>query len=167
MSSREFFQKNEWMNSFLLLCDVFSFIFWKKLKTPKRHFEIIWHLSALHRTNLRWWFLKNVVPFSQNLNCNSRIEMLPTKILQNFLLAVMVTFYLIMNSRFWIWKNQALIKMAAWNSKALKFKYPMAKNVWYVGNSWKPEMPYLPTIPIETEKFYYPDKPIFFPQGMV
>ena len=27
------------MNLFLLLCDVFSFIFWKKLKTPKRHFR--------------------------------------------------------------------------------------------------------------------------------
>ena len=25
------------MNSFLLLCDVFSFIFWKKLKTPKKN----------------------------------------------------------------------------------------------------------------------------------
>ena len=36
------------MNSFLLLCDVFSFIFWKKLKTPKRHFEIIWHLAVLN-----------------------------------------------------------------------------------------------------------------------
>ena len=32
--------KNERMNSFLLLCDVFSFIFWKKLKSTKRHFEI-------------------------------------------------------------------------------------------------------------------------------
>ena len=32
------------MNSFLLLCDVFSFVFWKKLKTPNRHFEIIWLL---------------------------------------------------------------------------------------------------------------------------
>ena len=28
------------MNSFLLLCDVFLFVFWKKLKTPKRHFKI-------------------------------------------------------------------------------------------------------------------------------
>ena len=33
------------MNSFLLICDVFSFFFWKKLKTPKRHFEIIWPLA--------------------------------------------------------------------------------------------------------------------------
>ena len=33
--------KNEQMNSFLLVCDVFSFLFWKKLRTPKRHFEII------------------------------------------------------------------------------------------------------------------------------
>ena len=33
------------MNSFLLLCDMFSFVFLKKLKTPKRHFEIIWPLA--------------------------------------------------------------------------------------------------------------------------
>ena len=46
MSSREFFQKNEQMNSFLLLCDVFSFVFWKKLKTPKKPFEIPWHLES-------------------------------------------------------------------------------------------------------------------------
>ena len=31
-------------NSFLLLCDVFSFNFWKKLKSTKRHFEIKWPL---------------------------------------------------------------------------------------------------------------------------
>ena len=32
--------KNEQMNSFLLLCEMFLFVFWKKLKTPKMHFEI-------------------------------------------------------------------------------------------------------------------------------
>ena len=32
------------MNSFLIVCEVFSFVFWKKLKTPKRHFKIIWRL---------------------------------------------------------------------------------------------------------------------------
>ena len=36
---------NEWMNSFLLVCNVFLFIFWKKWNTPKRHFEIIWPLD--------------------------------------------------------------------------------------------------------------------------
>ena len=36
--------KNEWTNSFLLLCYLFLFLFWKKLKTPNRHFEIIWLL---------------------------------------------------------------------------------------------------------------------------
>ena len=39
--------KNERMNSFLLVCNVFSFVFWKKLKAPKRHFEIIWPLPNL------------------------------------------------------------------------------------------------------------------------
>ena len=34
------------MNSFLQVCDVISFVFWKKLKTPKRHFEIIWPLIS-------------------------------------------------------------------------------------------------------------------------
>ena len=33
------------MNSFLLLCDVLLFVFWKKLKRPKRHFEIDWPLT--------------------------------------------------------------------------------------------------------------------------
>ena len=33
--------KNEQMNSFLLVCDVFLFVFLKKLRTPQRHFEII------------------------------------------------------------------------------------------------------------------------------
>ena len=37
--------KNERKNSFLLLCDLFSFVFWKKLKTPIKHFEIIWPLT--------------------------------------------------------------------------------------------------------------------------
>ena len=30
-----------------LLCDMFSFVFWKKLKTPKRHFKINWPLDTL------------------------------------------------------------------------------------------------------------------------
>ena len=36
----KFLPKNEQTNSTLLLVDLFSFIFWKKVKTPKRHFEI-------------------------------------------------------------------------------------------------------------------------------
>ena len=38
--------RDEQMKSFSVLCDVFSFIFWKKLKTLKRHFEIYWHLVS-------------------------------------------------------------------------------------------------------------------------
>ena len=37
--------KNERMNLPLLLWDVFLFIFWKKLKSTKRHFEINWPLK--------------------------------------------------------------------------------------------------------------------------
>ena len=40
------------MNSFLPLCDVFLFIFWKKVKSPKRHFEIIWTLVKRKKRNV-------------------------------------------------------------------------------------------------------------------
>ena len=32
------------MNSFSLLVDLFSSVFWKKVKTPRRHFKINWPL---------------------------------------------------------------------------------------------------------------------------
>ena len=35
-----FLPKYERTNSTLLLVNLFSFVFWKKVKTPKRHFEI-------------------------------------------------------------------------------------------------------------------------------
>ena len=44
--------KNERMNLFLLLCDVFSFVFWMKLKTPKKPFEINWPLEE--RARKKW-----------------------------------------------------------------------------------------------------------------
>ena len=37
---RRCLQKNQRTNSTLLLVKLFSFVFWKKVKTPKRHFEI-------------------------------------------------------------------------------------------------------------------------------
>ena len=42
LSSREFFQKRNEFNFTTMIpqVDLFSFLFWKKLKTPKRHFEI-------------------------------------------------------------------------------------------------------------------------------
>ena len=36
---------NEQKNSILLLWDLFSFVFWRKLYTTKRHFEINWPLA--------------------------------------------------------------------------------------------------------------------------
>ena len=39
--------KTKQINLFLLLCDMFSFVFWKKLKTPKRHFNINWPLGTI------------------------------------------------------------------------------------------------------------------------
>ena len=38
--------KNEQMNSFLLVCDVFSFVFCKNPWLEKKRFEIIWPLEA-------------------------------------------------------------------------------------------------------------------------
>ena len=35
-----FLQKNERTNSTLQLVDLFSFLFWKKVKSPEKHFEI-------------------------------------------------------------------------------------------------------------------------------
>ena len=40
-----FLSKNEQTSSPLLLVDLFSFVFWKKVKTPQRHFEINWPLE--------------------------------------------------------------------------------------------------------------------------
>ena len=39
-----------------LVCDVFSFVFWKKLKIPKRHFKISWPLHKVLRTTCYTWF---------------------------------------------------------------------------------------------------------------
>ena len=41
--------KNERRNSIFLLWDSFTFVFWKKLKTPKRHFEINWPLTVMKK----------------------------------------------------------------------------------------------------------------------
>ena len=43
-----FLPKNERRNSTSLLVDLISFVFWKKVKTPKRLFEINWPLSLNH-----------------------------------------------------------------------------------------------------------------------
>ena len=40
-----FLPKNKQTNSTLLLVDLFMFVFGKKMKTPKRHFEINWPLA--------------------------------------------------------------------------------------------------------------------------
>ena len=41
--------KKRKMKSFLLLCNVFSFIFWKKLKTPRKPFENTWLLAKQNK----------------------------------------------------------------------------------------------------------------------
>ena len=48
-----FLPKNERTNSTLLFVDLFSFFFlWKKVKTPKRQFEINWPLITLFSDRL-------------------------------------------------------------------------------------------------------------------
>ena len=42
------------MNSFLLLCDIFSFVFCKKLRTPKKPFKITWPLTITANLNCDW-----------------------------------------------------------------------------------------------------------------
>ena len=41
------FSSKEWMNKFnFILVDLLLFVFWKKVKTPRRHFEINWPLAS-------------------------------------------------------------------------------------------------------------------------
>ena len=74
-----FLPKNERTNLTLLLVDLFLFVFWKKVKTPKRHFEINWPLQGYQMysrtetwgtSNLKNWgcFRKNWGPVSYNWN---------------------------------------------------------------------------------------------------
>ena len=55
-TSKLFFQTDvsskKWMKEFFFTTmkpqvDLFSFVFWRKLKTPKRHFEITWPLESI------------------------------------------------------------------------------------------------------------------------
>ena len=54
-SSPHFFQKTNKQIRHLLLVDLFSFIFWKKVKTPKRHFEIYWTSGTAELKNWLFW----------------------------------------------------------------------------------------------------------------
>ena len=55
LSTQEFFQKtNEWIR-FLLLCDVFLFVFWKKLKTPKKTFRNYLTFKSVKKWKMRIW----------------------------------------------------------------------------------------------------------------
>ena len=62
-SSRRFFQKNERINATLLLVDLFSFIFWKKVKTPRRHFEINWSLVSSSILETFWYWKIRIIFF--------------------------------------------------------------------------------------------------------
>ena len=52
-----FLPNNERTNSILLLVDLFSFIFWKKVKTQKIHFEINWPLVFPIKPISNFYFL--------------------------------------------------------------------------------------------------------------
>ena len=67
-----FLPKNEWKNLTLLLVDLFSFGFWKKVKIPKRHFEINWPLRCLVKSSMEFdisyiFFLGKNIAFAQLL----------------------------------------------------------------------------------------------------
>ena len=58
-----FSPNNEQTKSILLLWDLFPFVFWRKLKAPKRHFEINWPLESSQ------WKRKNRVLQVFSWNC--------------------------------------------------------------------------------------------------
>ena len=49
--------------------ELFSFIFWKNLKTPKRHFEINWPLTALYSLIKEDFFNMILVKWELGINC--------------------------------------------------------------------------------------------------
>ena len=59
-----FLLKNERTNSTLLLVDLFSFVFWKKVKTQKRDFEINRPLGIYNEKT----FVINEMRLQQNFN---------------------------------------------------------------------------------------------------
>ena len=71
--------KKEQMYSFLLLCDVLWFVFWKKFKTPKRHY-LTFSLDA--QTVLKWFkrrpctfgqsFWYTICPFNFSFFCSTK-----------------------------------------------------------------------------------------------
>ena len=60
LSSREFFQKTNNFTTMIPHVDLFSFVFWKKLKTPKRRFEINWPLRKKQTSS---YFLEDIELF--------------------------------------------------------------------------------------------------------
>ena len=56
-----FLPKNERMNSTSQFCYLFLFVFWKKMKMPKKHFEINWSLGnsrnvgEIYKSDQRSW----------------------------------------------------------------------------------------------------------------
>ena len=62
-----FLPKNERTISTLLLVDLFSFVFWKKVKTPKRHFEINWPLNEMREVYHLCFSLFWQLPIELNL----------------------------------------------------------------------------------------------------
>ena len=64
-----FLPQNEQANLTLLLVDLFSFVFWKKVKTLKRHFEINWPLAK--RAKLIYGFFSRFS--SRYIQCSAYI----------------------------------------------------------------------------------------------
>ena len=66
--------KNEQTYSTLLLVDFFSLFFWKKVKTPKRHFEINWHLCPplfIVEVKLLTFLIDSLKPLVEGIHSNN------------------------------------------------------------------------------------------------
>ena len=72
MSSREFFQKTNKLIHFYYYATCFHSFFWKKLKSPKKLFKIIWPLRTLQPgLQKQWhtmpWAREQILLFKKNL----------------------------------------------------------------------------------------------------
>ena len=69
--------KNEQLNSILLLWDLFLFVYWRKSKTPKRHFENNWPLVG-------WNLCRTGFPADYHTKVRSIDKSFQLKVLQTF-----------------------------------------------------------------------------------
>ena len=130
------------MNSFLLLCDMFLFIFWKILKTPKRHFKINWPLMRGLRTCLIYFlpgfptFPKTLLKLKSHRGPKFLISYLITLKLQLLLKIILKKFWW---TKFWtcFWCMVPKLFRLLWNSCQVSW-YPNIRPFKYYLSMYKP-----------------------------